>query len=79
MKRIKQISLKNFKFPNDSTGNKAIENSGKYKPNKEGPKTIPAIISPITDGCPIRLKTHPKNRATKMIVIIWANKMASGS
>ena len=50
IKRIKPIWLKNCKFPKDSTGNKAMENSGKYNPNKEGPRTIPAIISPITEG-----------------------------
>ena len=50
IKRIKPIWLRNFKFPSDSTGNNAVENSGKYIPNKEGPRTIPAIISPITEG-----------------------------
>ena len=50
MKRINPIWLKNFKFPKDSTGNNAAENPGKYIPNKDGPSTIPAIISPITDG-----------------------------
>ncbi|MCY1461041.1 hypothetical protein D9M71_786570 [compost metagenome] len=70
MKRIKPIWLKNCKFPKDSFGNKAAENSGKYIPTKDGPKTIPAIISPITDGCPIFLKNHPNKRATKIIVTI---------
>jgi hypothetical protein len=46
-------------LPKDSTGNKAAEKPGKYIPNNEGPKTI-AIISPITVGCPIFLKTQPK-------------------
>ena len=78
MKRIKPIWLKNCKLPKDSFGNKAAENSGKYIPTNDGPKTIPAIISPITDGCPIFLKTHPNKRATKIIVTICANNIANG-
>ena len=78
IKSISPIWLKNCKFPKDSTGNKESENSGKYKPSKDGPRTIPAIISPITDGCPIFLKTQPKKRATTIMVTICAKRMARG-
>gem|GEM_PF-7009520 len=47
-----------------------MENSGKYNPSNEGPRTIPAIISPITEGWPFFQKIHQKKRATKIIVII---------
>ncbi|MCY1240668.1 hypothetical protein D9M72_535240 [compost metagenome] len=78
MKRINPIWLKNCKFPREAAGKRVSLNSGKYNPNKEGPSTIPAIISPTTEGCPIFLQIHPKNRATKIIVKIWASKMAKG-
>jgi len=70
IKRISPIWLKNWRFPKDCIGNNANEKSGKYIPNKEGPRKIPAIISPITDGWPIFLKIQPKKRATIMMVII---------
>ena len=70
IKSISPIWLKNCKLPNDSFGNKAKENSGKYRPNKDGPSKIPAKISPMTVGCPIFLKNHPKKRATRIIVKI---------
>ena len=78
IKRISPIWLKNCKFPSDSFGNNMLEYSGKYMPTSDGPSTIPAIISPMTLGWPIFLNSQPKKRATKIMVIICANKIASG-
>ena len=50
MKSIKPTWLKRLRFPKELAGNKAFENSGKIIPSNDGPKAIPAIISPITVG-----------------------------
>src|SRR5690606_35762389 len=76
--RINPIWLKNCRLPKEASGNKAAEKSGKYMPKKEGPKTIPAMISPITEGCPIFLKSQPNSLATNMMTIICTNKIANG-
>ena len=55
MNKINPICERNCRLLKDSTGNKVAESSGKYKPNKEGPKMMPASISPITTGCLILL------------------------
>ena len=41
-------------------GNKNAAKSGNKAPRTDGPKTIPAIISPITEGCPIFASSIPK-------------------
>ncbi len=76
--KIKPIWLRNCRFPKDSTGKSAAENSGKYIPKSEGPSTMPAAISPITVGCPILVKIQPKTLTTIMITTICASKTASG-
>jgi len=47
---------------------------GKVKPNTEGPKKMPAAISPITVGWPIFLNKKPNTLAVKMIAMICSNK-----
>ena len=61
--------LKNWRLINDDTGNRKAEKLGKNKPKTEGPRIIPAIISPITVGCPNLLKMIPNNLANSTIVI----------
>jgi hypothetical protein len=78
---IKSISptwLRNWRLPSDSFGNNSVEKEGKYIPNKEGPKTIPATISPITVGWPSQRHIHPNTRATTIIVMICASRIARG-
>jgi hypothetical protein len=52
---ISPIWLKKWRFLSDSTGKRNSVNEGKIQPSIDGPKNIPAIISPITTGCPILL------------------------
>jgi hypothetical protein len=54
----------------DSTGKRKPDNPGNNKPNIEGPRNIPATISPITVGCLILVKKYPKILAVIMIEII---------
>jgi hypothetical protein len=51
-------------------GNKNRDASGKKRPTTEGPRIIPATISPITVGWPILLKMNPKKRDTKIMEMI---------
>ena len=75
--RTNPIWLNSFKFISDSGGNSAAENSGKKYPSNEGPKTIPATISPITPGCPMYLKRNEKIRTVIKITMICNNKIVS--
>ena len=75
---IKPIWLRNWRFINEAGGNKNFENSGKSNPNNDGPSTMPAIISPITVGCPIFIISQPNNRAIRIIVRTWKIKIANG-
>ena len=44
----------------------------------EGPRKMPAAISPMTEGRPIFWQTKPKTRATTMMVRICSSRIASG-
>ena len=77
MNRTNPIWLNKFKFISDSGGNSAAENSGKKYPSNEGPKTIPATISPITPGWPMYLKRNENIRTVIKITMICNNRIVS--
>src|SRR4030095_15667494 len=51
---------------------------GHIQPKTEGPSTMPATISPITGGCPIRRKIAPNTFATTMMTNSCRRRMLSG-
>jgi hypothetical protein len=44
---------------------------GKKWPRNEGPRMIPATISPMTLGCPILLNRKENIRLAKRMTMIW--------
>ena len=74
IKRISPNWLKSSILTMLSSGKSHAERSGATIPKRLGPNRIPAIISPITVGCPSRAKSHPTPRATDRITTIWSNK-----
>ncbi|GAL85210.1 hypothetical protein MYP_2439 [Sporocytophaga myxococcoides] len=64
-------------FPKEDAGKMKEETSGRYKPKSDGPKTIPANISPTTEGCPAFLNRYPNILATIRITVICNIKVLS--
>ena len=75
MKRIRPSWLNNCKVPKEFCGKRNALQEGKANPKREGPKNIPAAISPITAGWPIFLNKKPNTRAVNMIAMICSSKM----
>ena len=67
IKRINPIWLRNWRLGREVAGKRNVENAGKKRPIRDGPKKIPAIISPITAGCPILPSSHPKSRPVEIM------------
>ncbi len=59
--------------PNEAGLNKKLLKCGQHIPKTEGPRIIPAVISPITDGWPILEKKNPNNRAINTMIAICKN------
>ena len=68
--KIKPNWLNIFMFCSESKGNRKAETDGKRCPNTEGPKTIPATISPITVGCCILANNQPNKRQVIRMTMI---------
>jgi hypothetical protein len=52
-----------------SDGRIRTESSGAKCPNKDGPRTIPPRISPMTAGCPTERRNHPNSRPVMMTAV----------
>ncbi len=79
MNRITPTWLSMRNTPNEDAGNRNADAPGKNVPTTDGPRTIPAIISPMTAGCPNLTKIAPKILASRMIRINWTSSKLSGS
>jgi hypothetical protein len=62
----------------EEAGKRNCMASGASQPSNEGPRKIPAAISPITAGCPIRLKRLPSSLAAVITTAICSNSIVSG-
>jgi|GEM_PF-6667785 len=79
MNRQTPIWLISLSVPRESAANTNRKGSGAIKPNSDGPKRIPATISPTTAGCPHLTKAMPTIRETAMITSNWRNRRLKGS
>ena len=77
IKSTTPIWLSRLSVVSEAGGNRKSIAWGASHPSNEGPRAIPAIISPITGGCPILRKTAPNNRAAMIITMIWSSRMPS--
>ena len=65
-------------MPREIFGKRNSENPGSMKPMMDGPRKIPATISPTTDGWFIFVKIAPNNFETKRIVSICNSNKPKG-
>ncbi len=72
------IWLSNCKGASAAGGNRKARACGHNRPSRDGPSRMPAKISPITAGWPIRRKTRPSRRAAAMITTICNSSKLSG-
>ena len=73
MKRIRPKLLSSCTFGRLSVGKIVVKASGARRPKSEGPRRIPATISPMTAGwCSLR-KIQPIIRAATRITRIWSS------
>ena len=63
------IWLINCKTPSDSLGKTKSDAPGHNQPSNDGPSRMPAVISPITAGCPNRVNNEPNRRVAKMMAM----------
>jgi hypothetical protein len=75
MKIITPIWLNNFSVPIEGSGKRNDKVEGDSIPNKEGPRRIPATISPTTAGCPTFRKSLPNSLAAITMTMICSSKM----
>ena len=60
------------------TGKIYSKYAGKAIPSSDGPKIMPANISPTTDGCPSFLNTKPNIRVENTMIISCIKKCDMG-
>ncbi len=63
MKKMSPICARIPRTPVTDDGNRNAVTSGRTSPSRLGPRRMPAVISPITRGWPIRWKAVPRRRA----------------
>src|SRR5262249_24159520 len=71
--------LSNLRAPIEEIGNKKDNAFGNNMPSNDGPRKIPAIISPMTGGCPILRKRRLINLAAIIITITCKSRILRGS
>ena len=75
MNKIKPNWLNIVIFDKESGGKRNSDTLGSKFPRTEGPKTIPATISPITVGWPIFRNSQPNILQTINMAMIWSSKI----
>jgi len=78
MNRIRPICARNCRLPMEAAGKRKALYCGQCSAMNEGPRKMPAAISPTTLCNPSFWNTKPKARATTMMVRICSSRMASG-
>jgi hypothetical protein len=78
MNKTRPNWLNKCRLSNDASGNIILWKAGNQEPMREGPKRIPARISPTTTGCPTQLNRNPRVLEKNIIVKIWNNKSVRG-
>src|SRR5438874_12315489 len=79
IKRQTPIWLNNRSTCNDSPANTNANAPGQSQPSNDGPSKIPAVISPITAGCPNFRKIAPTIWVATKITMNCSNSRPSGA
>ena len=78
MKKASPIWLKNWRETNELGGKIRAESSGESHPNIDGPKKMPAIISPITVCWPSFRMINPNILEVKRMTITCSSRILMG-
>ncbi len=78
MNNTSPISLTMERVPSDSLGKIAPANPGQMAPHTDGPRRMPAPISPMTAGWPALRNSQPAARVSIRIMSSCSRKRAKG-
>jgi hypothetical protein len=78
MKRMTPSWLSSLRKSREAAGNRNASAPGDSIPSKEGPRMMPATISPMTDGCLILRKNAPTILVATRMTTTCMSRMLRG-